>query len=78
MRTQNSGQNWLIYTGTDLHDPDKQGLSDDASIWGEGPMPGRFLTISCIQPANPLEPGVRNAVVGRHYEGTTHTETESA
>ena len=78
VRTQNSGQNWLIYTATDLHDPDKQGLSDDASIWGEGPMPGRLLTISCIQPANPLEPAVRNAVVGWQYEGTTHTEAESA
>ena len=41
-------------------------------------MPGRFLTISCIQLANPLEPGVRNAVVGWQYEGTTHTETERA
>ena len=78
VRTANSGQNWLIYTATDLHDPDKQGLSDDASIWGDGPMPGRLLTISCIQPANPLEPAVRNAVVGWQYEGTTHTEAESA
>lgn len=76
VRTANSGQNWLIYTATDLHDPDKQGLSDDASIWGDGPMPGRLLTISCIQPANPLEPAVRNAVVGWQYEGTTHTKAE--
>ena len=42
VRTQNSEQNWLIYTATDLHDPDKQGLSDDASIWGEGPCPAVF------------------------------------
>ena len=41
-------------------------------------MPGRFLTISCIQLANPLEPGVRNAVVGWQYEGTTHTNAERA
>ncbi|MGV0325885.1 hypothetical protein ACUY2E_02790 [Corynebacterium confusum] len=78
VRTQNSGQNWLIYTATDLHDPDKQGLSDDAAISGEGPMPGHLLTISCNQPANPLEPAVRNGVVGWQYEGTTRTNTESA
>lgn len=43
VRTANSGQNWLIYTATDLHDPDKQGLSDDASIWGDGPCPAAYL-----------------------------------
>ena len=78
VRRQNSGQNWLVYTATDLHDPDKQGLSDDASIWGEAPMPGRLLTIGCIQSANPLEAAARNAVVGWHYEGATRTEADSA
>ena len=73
VRTKNSDQNWLIYTATDLHDPDKQGLAGDSSVWGEDAMPGRLLTISCIQPANPLEAAVRNAVVGWQYEGTTHT-----
>lgn len=78
VHTDTSGRNWLIYTTTDLHDPDKQGLSDDATIWGDGPMPGCLLTISYIQPANPLEPAVRNAVVGWQYEGTTHTEAANA
>lgn len=32
-------------------------------------MPGRLLTISCIQPANPLAAAVRNAVVGWQYRG---------
>jgi len=73
VRTKNSDQNWLTYTATDLHDPDKQGLAGDSSVWGEDAMPGRLLTTSCIQPANPLEAAVRNAVVGWQFEGTTHT-----
>ncbi|HFG8947752.1 hypothetical protein ACL1HZ_10155 [Corynebacterium striatum] len=73
VRTKNSDQNWLIYAATDLHDPDKQGLAGDSSAWGDDATPGRLLTISCIQPANPLEAAVRNAVVGWQYEGTTHT-----
>ena len=73
VRTKNSDQNWLTYTATDLHDPDKQGLAGDSSVWGDDATPGRLLTISCIQPANPLEAAVRNAVVGWQYEGTTHT-----
>ena len=67
VRTQDSGDLWLKYTATDLHDPEKQGLPDSTDIWGEGPMPGRLLTISCIQPANPFAPSVRNAVVGWQF-----------
>lgn len=73
VRTAASGDNWLVYTATDLHDPSKEGLSDDTSVWGEGPMPGRLLTISCIQPANLLAEAVRNAVVGWQLEGVTKT-----
>ncbi|MBX4298587.1 hypothetical protein K4H04_22790, partial [Mycobacterium tuberculosis] len=64
MRTEASGGDWLKYTATDLHEPDKGALADTPEIWGTGPMPGRLLTISCIQPANPLAGSVRNAVVG--------------
>lgn len=71
LRTANSGNNWLVYTATDMHDPVKEGLAEDSSIWGEGEMPGRLLTISCIQPLNLLEASVRNAVVGWQYEGVT-------
>ena len=69
LRTENSGDEWLVYTATDLHDPSKDGLEQDSSIWGEGPMPGRLLTISCIQPANLLAAAVRNAVVGWQFDG---------
>ncbi|MHD0004945.1 hypothetical protein ACQX2R_01125 [Corynebacterium diphtheriae] len=69
LRTKNSGDDWLVYEATDLHAPDKSGLADDASVWGDGPMPGRLLTISCIQPANLLEAAVKNAVVGWQYQG---------
>jgi len=70
MRTEASGEDWLKYTATDLHEPDKGALADTPEIWGTGPMPGRLLTISCIQPANPLAGSVRNAVVGWQLAGT--------
>ena len=34
-------------------------------------MPGRLLTISCVQPANLFHPSVRNAVVGWQFTGVT-------
>ncbi|MGX4762813.1 hypothetical protein ACWJIK_11920 [Corynebacterium minutissimum] len=71
LRTQNSGEQWLVYSATDLHDPSKEGLEQDESIWGANAKPGRLLTISCIQPANPLASAVRNAVVGWQFEGVT-------
>lgn len=77
LRTQNSGEQWLVYTATDLHDPSKEGLEQDESIWGADAKPGRLLTISCIQPANPLASAVRNAVVGWQFEGVT-TAPETA
>ena len=77
LRTADSGDNWLVYTATDLHDPVKEGLSEDSSVWGEGATPGRLLTISCIQPANPLEASVRNAVVGWQFQGTSNTASNS-
>ena len=73
LRTQNSGDQWLVYTATDLHDPSKDGLEQDESIWGADAQPGRLLTISCIQPANPLAAAVRNAVVGWQFEGVAET-----
>lgn len=79
VRTETSGDDWLKYTATDLHDPDKGALASNAEIWGTGPMPGRLLTISCIQPANLLADSVRNAVVGWQLAGTaTDDEVETA
>lgn len=67
LRTEDSADAWLKYEATDVHAPQKAGLADDASIWGAGPMPGRLLTISCIQPPNLLADAVRNAVVGWQF-----------
>lgn len=78
LRTQNSGEQWLVYTATDLHDPSKEGLEQDESIWGADAKPGRLLTISCIQPANLLAAAVRNAVVGWQFEGVTSTPDPTA
>ena len=69
LKTKESGDRWLKYQATDLHEPDKKGLSQSAEIWGNVPMPGRLLTISCIQPANPFEDAVRNAVIGWQLQG---------
>lgn len=69
LKTQESGDRWLKYQATDLHEPEKEGLSQSAEIWGNVPMPGRLLTISCIQPANPFEDAVRNAVIGWQLQG---------
>lgn len=69
VRTEASEQWWLKYVATDLHDPMKDALATDPDIWGSGPMPGRLITISCVQPVNPFEDSVRNAVVGWSYEG---------
>lgn len=74
LRTASSGDDWLQYRASDLHDPQKGTLAADTSIWGTGPMPGRLLTISCIQPANPLADSVRNAVVGWQLVGTVTGE----
>lgn len=78
LRTESSGEDWLKYTATDLHEPDKGALAGNAEIWGSGPMPGRLLTISCIQPANPLADSVRNAVVGWQLAGVVTGEEVQA
>ena len=78
VRTETSGQDWLVYRATDLHDPDKKALASNPEIWGNEPMPGRLLTISCVQPSNLLANSVRNAVVGWQLKGTaTDAEVEA-
>ncbi|MDO5506938.1 MAG: hypothetical protein Q4F64_01225 [Corynebacterium casei] len=67
IRTEESGDLWLVYEATDLHEPEKSGLSQSAEIWGTSATPGRLLTISCIQPPNLLQAAVKNAVVGWQY-----------
>ena len=67
VRTEESGDLWLVYEATDLHEPEKSGLSQSEEIWGTEATPGRLLTISCIQPPNLLQAAVRNAVVGWQY-----------
>lgn len=74
VRTEQSGERWLKYEATDLHEPEKTALSQSADIWGTGPMPGRLLTITCIQPANPFAPSVKNAVVGWQFQGLVSAE----
>lgn len=69
IKTENSGNEWLKYQATDFHSPEKEGLSQSVEIWGDVPMPGRLLTITCVQPANPFRQSVRNAVIGWQLQG---------
>lgn len=39
------------------------GLAQDSSIWGTGPVPGRLLTIGCLQPADRTQRSSQNVVV---------------
>ncbi|WJZ17094.1 hypothetical protein CGUA_02490 [Corynebacterium guangdongense] len=78
LRTEASGARWLVYEATDLHDPAKEGLAQDPEVWGDSATPGRLLTISCIQPANPLAVAARNAVVGWQYLGVVEESPAGA
>lgn len=63
VRTRSSGTAWLVYRATGLHSPARGDLADDASIWGDGPVPGRLLTIGCLQPTDLSQHASRNVVV---------------
>ena len=39
------------------------GLAQDTSIWGTGPVPGRLLTIGCLQPLDRTQRSSQNVVV---------------
>lgn len=75
LRTEASGADWLVYSATDLHSPEKSSLADDSDVWGDAAQPGRLLTISCIQPANLWQSAVRNAVVGWQFTGIAMPES---
>lgn len=64
VRTQASGNAWLVYRAVSLHTPDKDGgLASDESIWGTGPLPNRLLTIGCLQPSDQTQRSNKNVVV---------------
>lgn len=52
LRTEVSGDNWLKYQAVDLHDASAGNLGGAPEIWGEGPVPGRLLTITVV-PGDP-------------------------
>lgn len=69
VRTRADGDRWLVYEATDFHDIDKASLGGDGEVWGDGPRPGRMLTISCIQPRNPFAAATHNVIVGWTFAG---------
>lgn len=71
VRTEASGSTWLVYTAESLHTPNKLGgLAEDTTIWGTEPVPGRLLTIGCLQPLDRNLPSSENVVVVWTYEST--------
>ncbi|WP_206215050.1 hypothetical protein [Corynebacterium lizhenjunii] len=77
VRTEATGNAWLVYMATDLHAPEKSSLAQNSEVWGTHATPGRLLTISCIQPSNPLASAVRNAVVGWQLVGISGASASS-
>lgn len=69
VRTEASGDSWLVYRATDFHAVGKSSLGGDPEVWGESAMPGRLLTISCIQPRNPFAAATDNVIVGWSFAG---------
>lgn len=71
VRTEAGGDKWLVYEAVDFHSMDKASLGGDEDVWGTGPVPGRMLTISCIQPRNPFSAATHNVIVGWEYAGVS-------
>lgn len=63
LRTEASGDQWLVYRAVAFHTPPKSGLATDASVWGTGPLPSRLLTIGCLQPTDLKKAATQNVVV---------------
>lgn len=63
LRTEASGDQWLVYRAIAFHTPPKSGLATDASVWGTGPLPNRLLTIGCLQPTDLKKAATQNVVV---------------
>lgn len=69
VRTEASGDKWLVYRATDFHVPDKTELAGSGEVWGDAPTPGRLLLLTCLQPEDFSQPALRNAVVGYQFHG---------
>ncbi len=69
VRTEASGQSWLVYRAIALHTPRKDALADDPEVWGTAPLPGRLLTIGCVQPTDLSATSSSNAVVAWQFSG---------
>ena len=69
VRTEASGTHWLVYRAVSFHTPAKYGgLAADTNIWGEGPVPGRLLTIGCQQQVQEGVHSTNNIVVVWTYD----------
>lgn len=69
LKTRESGDRWLKYQVTDLHEPYMGALPDTADIWGNVPMPGRLLTIARAAGTGSSEGDASFVVAGWQLQG---------
>lgn len=68
VRTVTSGKQWLVYRAENFFTPFKHGrtsLVNDETIWGAAPMPGKLITVGCLQPLS----SNRNVVIRWQFAG---------
>ncbi|GAB3086112.1 hypothetical protein CAQUA_01840 [Corynebacterium aquatimens] len=73
LRTEKSGDQWLRYQALDLHNPSPENLDSSPEIWGDGPLPGRLLTV-----VNPDGDASAPAIVGWQLMGSATSQEVNA
>lgn len=73
LRTEASGDSWLVYRAADFYTPDKYGdgagsLANSSEIWGSQPRPNYLLTIGCLQDADGSSRSSQNIVIGWTFD----------
>lgn len=67
VRTEASGDAWLVYQITALYAPEKGTLAD-SPVWGDEPRPGVLVLVGCLQQPG-LNHSIRNIVVEAEFVG---------
>ncbi|WP_018023702.1 class F sortase [Corynebacterium ulceribovis] len=68
VRTEESGDKWLVYRATDFHTPMKDELPYMDEVWGADATPGRLVLVTCLQPEDRNQASVRNVVIGFQFD----------
>lgn len=74
IRTQTSGETWLVYRAVSFDRPGKFGVAGSLAAlsqeWDTHPVPGRVFTVGCLQPNDLAAVSTQNIVIGWDYLGT--------